>query len=124
MQAAPELKQGIIADTHAHIGIGLSSPEHVFLKSVGPEGQILGYILLRNAWNLSDLFIDPKAQGRGLGKALFFAALSHVQARDHRGYIRVNSSLNAEAFYRKLGFESFTIDKPYPNYVVPLIHYL
>ena len=94
-----------------------------FLKYVD-ENVILGFILLKSAWNLCDLFVEPRAHNQGLGRALFHEALSIAVSRENRGYIRVNSSLNAEGFYRSLGFRSFTPEKRPPDFVVPLIYRL
>lgn len=121
VEARPAVKEQIIADTKAHIAQGMSGAEHVFLKQVDGDGGILGFILVKNSWNLSDLFVEPGAHHRGVGRRLFQEALSVIVTRENRGYIRVNSSLNAEGFYRRLGFESFKPEKPCPDFVVPLI---
>ena len=121
VDATPAVKEEIISDTKAHIEQGLSSVEHIFLKFIDKSDAILGFILLKNGWNLSDLFVEPSAHNQGLGKQLFDEAIAIVAARENRGYIRVNSSLNAEGFYRSVGFESFTLEKLPPDFVVPLI---
>lgn len=120
--AAPAIKDEIVKDTQAHIEQGMSSADHIFLKCVSQDDAIQGFILLKNGWNLSDLFIEPDFHNQGLGRDLFVRALSILRARENRGYIRVNSSLNAEGFYRKLGFRDFTPGKPLPDFVKPLIY--
>lgn len=120
--ASDTLKQEIIEDTYHHIDVSLEEAGHTFLK-YEDEG-ITGFILLRNGWNLSDLFVLPSQHGKGIGRALFAAARNKIVSEENRGYIRVNSSLNAVNFYHKLGFKDFKPEHPCPDFVVPLIHTL
>jgi len=122
VDADPSVKKNIIADTRNHIEVGFQEPSAVFLEHVGPDGAILGFILIRNAWNLSDLYVEPTSQGQGVGQNLFLRAKFQALSISDRGYIRVNSSMNAEGFYRKLGFTSYDPEKAVPNYVIPLIY--
>ena len=77
----------------------------VFVKYV-EEKQVVGYILIKNFWNLSDLFVMPEKQGRGIGAKLLKYAIASAREKSDRNYIWVNSSENAEQFYRKCGFNS------------------
>jgi len=49
------------------------------------------------------VFVDPAAVGRGVGRAILEYALE-IARRDHEGPVRVESTLNASAFYEKHGF--------------------
>jgi len=120
VDASDETKVDIIADTLLHIDKNSPGLECVFLKCIDPDIQ--GFILVQNYWNLSDLFVLPESRGKGVGKLLFTVAKSVCLAKQERGYIRVNSSLNAEGFYRNLGFESFAPLNEVPNFVAPLIY--
>jgi GNAT superfamily N-acetyltransferase len=115
-----EIKKEIIADTMTHIERNISGSERVFLKY--SDSAILGFILVQNYWNLSDLFVSPKSHGKGIGRQLFGAAKKECIAHNNKSFIRVNSSLNAEGFYRKMGFVTFTPEKEAPSFVVPLIY--
>ncbi|HEX5056984.1 MAG TPA: GNAT family N-acetyltransferase [Gammaproteobacteria bacterium] len=115
------LKQGIIADTDRHIDGNLGNEKSVFLKC--RADRVVGFILVQDSWNLSDLFVLPEAHGKGIGRLLFDSARSICESNRNRNYIRVNSSLNAEGFYRKLGFETFIPEKAPPDFVVPLIYH-
>ena len=121
VEAREDIKVEIIADTMAHIEMNMLGTERVFLKCY--SSTILGFIIIQNYWNLSDLFVLPKSHGKGVGHKLFAAAREICVANQDKGYIRVNSSLNAEGFYRAIGFEMFTPDKEVPNFVVPLIYH-
>ena len=115
-----EIKREIIADTTGHIENNISTSNKVFLKCSDPT--ILGFILIQNYWNLSDLFVLPESHGKGIGKQLFHEARVRCIGNTDRSYIRVNSSLNAEGFYRKIGFVTYTPENKAPSYVVPLIY--
>ena len=120
VDASRELKKEIVSDTIKHIDKAILNSESVFLKCV--EEDVLGFILIQGYWNLSDLFVLPEAHGQGIGRTLFKAAQKVCQPKREKGYIRVNSSLNAEGFYRNMGFETFKPEKEMPGFVVPLIY--
>ena len=120
VEASDSIQEEIITDAMEHLDKNAFDSECIFLKFT--DDGILGFILIQGYWNLSDLFVLPEASGKGIGKLLFNAAKSACLPKQEKGYIRVNSSLNAEGFYRNLGFESFTPDKEVPNFVVPLIY--
>ena len=120
VEVSDDIKKEIVADTMMHIEGNISASERVFLKC--SDSSILGFILVQNFWNLSDLFVLPKSHHSGIGRHLFNAAQAACSGGRGKGYIRVNSSLNAEGFYRKMGFVSFTPEKEVPNFVIPLIY--
>ncbi|WLQ13287.1 GNAT family N-acetyltransferase [Hahella aquimaris] len=115
-----EIKAEIIANTFIHIEKGVQKESNVFLKCMSEE--VLGFILVQDSWNLSDLFVTPVNHGCGAGRLLLSEAVSKCRPKNTRGYIRVNSSKNAEGFYRKFGFSSYFPSKEVPNFVVPLIY--
>ena len=67
-------------------------------------GAIAGVILVKDWWNLTNLFVDPGRQRRGVGRALMANVLDQCRGRSPRGALLVNSSTNAVGFYRRLGF--------------------
>lgn len=109
----------LITHTSQNIQTCAEQPDSIFLKS--ELGQcIVGYILLKNCWNLSDLFVLPEYQKQGLGRMMLSEAIKIARVKSNVNYIRVNSSLNAEAFYRKHGFIDCPQGKPKTRYSVPL----
>jgi len=120
VEAPEDLKGSIIADTFAHIEKGILVENASYLKCV--SGEIVGFILIQNYWNLSDLFVSYCAQGQGFGKELLDAAITECQRCSDKDFVRVNSSKNAVGFYRHLGFESYEPKKPLPDFVVPLVY--
>jgi len=82
------------------------------------EGRVAGAVLVveRSIWDpalegpfIIDLFIDPDAQGAGLGRALMTRAISQcVAVGDEQLSLRVGEGTSpaAHALYRSLGFVS------------------
>lgn len=119
--ASDEIKTEIIAGTMKHIEANLSGSDGVFLMC--RDSSIVGFILIQHFWNLSDLFVLPSSHHKGVGRHLLTAALAACAGERGKGYVRVNSSINAEGFYRKMGFVSFAPEKPFPDFVIPLIYH-
>lgn len=92
--------------------------ETVYLKYVCPEIQ--GFILIKEYWNLSQLFVEPKFQCSGVGGSLISEALFRVGCQDNRGYVRLNSSCNAVGFYQKYGFVPDLSRRPKSKWSVPM----
>lgn len=118
--AEPHVKEEIIADTELHIDQNVLNKESVFLKCVG--NGVEGFILIQEKWNLSDLFVNPSSHGKGIGRLLFNSAKELCRTAGNKNYIRVNSSINSEQFYRNVGFSNFISKKEVPCFVVPLIY--
>lgn len=119
VDASIDIKREIVLDTESHIDRHLVGADRVFFKYT--DSTILGFILVQKFWNLSDLFVCPSVQGNGIGKQLFAQAKAACVVPG-KGFIRVNSSLNAEGFYRNLGFVTFASDENVPDFIVPLIY--
>ena len=73
------------------------------------EGRTVGFAHLMpveqpDTIYLEDLFVEPDAQGRGVGRALFEWAVTEARARGY-AWLEWDSDPNAAAFYEKLGGE-------------------
>ena len=69
-----------------------------------------GFVALspaRHGLSVDALFVHPDTQGRGVGRALLEHGLAEAARRSGHGVERVTvlSSLTAEGFYARLGFE-------------------
>ncbi len=115
-------KGAIIEHSASNIDDYALRADCVFLKSIR-EGEIAGFILIKQFWNLSDLFVLPEYQVRGVGGELLLNAMAQAKQNSDKMAIWVNSSLNAEGFYRKFGFEDRTQGSPKPAFTVPLVHH-
>jgi GNAT superfamily N-acetyltransferase len=75
----------------------------VALTAEVPCGVAAIVPLRRPQWcELSHLFVAPEHFGRGIGRALFEAAVAQAAARG-AGYLSILSDPHAAAFYTKLG---------------------
>lgn len=78
------------------------------------DDELVGFILVKEFWNLSHLFVLPEYQNRGVGTSLVAAAMEKCQRKSPRNKIQLNSSNNAITFYERIGFKRCgeSIDRP------------
>jgi ribosomal protein S18 acetylase RimI-like enzyme len=100
----------------AYLEARLGAGESVVLIAADEAGQLLGFAQLYPTWCsllagpvyvLYDLYVDPKARRRGVGRALLEAAVERGR-RD--GKLRMTLStaktnVNAQSVYESLGWE-------------------
>ncbi len=84
------------------------------------DGRILGVILIKEFWNLTNLLVHPDRQGVGIGQKLMLAGFDACRERSPKGRLLVNSSANAVGFYKRLGFEQTGPGIDRPGGCVPL----
>lgn len=69
------------------------------------DGRLVGVAALEQHtlhWSLEHVWIDPRVQGRGIGRVLVQQVLAYARAHGPDS-VRVISDPNAESFYQKLG---------------------
>ena len=101
----------------------------VLVASAGDDGAVLGFAHVERrddpavAW-LEDLFVDPDAQGRGVGTLLWRAALDHARALG-AAELRFDADPHATAFYERLGADVVgeTHSTLIPGRTLPLMRY-
>ena len=69
------------------------------------NGAIAGFVVVKDFWNLSHLFVLPCQQRRGIGRCLLRAAVDACRDKSPRGKIQLNSSAIAAAFYASSRFK-------------------
>lgn len=82
----------------------LENPDDSLHLKYSHAGSIVGVVLVKHFWNLTNLFVAPGHQGRGIGRILVTEALNVCRTRSPRSAVLVNSSANAVGFYERLGF--------------------
>lgn len=90
-------------------------------------GQVVGFAGLRIAGadaELTDLFVEPGAIGRGYGRHLWRHAIGVARAHGAR-WLRIESDPFAEAFYRAMGAERIgeAPSDAIPGRSLPLLRY-
>lgn len=91
------------------------------------DGHLLGVIRLRRRTELAfleDLWLDPSAMGRGLGRRLFERA-AEIARGWGKGVMEFESDPHAEPFYLRLGAErvGMSPSTAIPGRAVPLMRY-
>lgn len=84
------------------------------------NARLAGVILVKKHWNLTNLFVHPEFQRRGVGRALVHAVLPACRVESPKGKLMVNSSTVAVPFYRALGFVQTGPGLDRPGGCVPL----
>ena len=116
---APE-KAGLLDGIRNNLDLVCTSAiAGVFLAAI-ESGEPSGFILVKDYWNLSDLFVLPKFQSKGIGRDLWDAAHPICTAKSKRPTMRVNSSLNAIKFYESLGFKRTIVEQQLQPWIIPM----
>jgi ribosomal protein S18 acetylase RimI-like enzyme len=95
----------------------LESPDYLLLVAENDRGQVIGLLDASQRWTLwhrgpcvliEELVVDRKARRQGVGRALIEAAIdwARMQGCSEVEISTDTDNLPAQAFYRKLGFES------------------
>jgi GNAT superfamily N-acetyltransferase len=108
------LQEDTMGNVDLNLGRWLAEPANaIVLKAVAGE-RIVGMVLLREFWNLCNLFVHPAWQRAGVGTALLEAGCALCAGRSPRGAILLNAAPNAVGFYRRLGFVERPATRPLP----------
>jgi GNAT superfamily N-acetyltransferase len=105
-------KEAFVRNVRSNLETWQARPQGALhLKFVDGDGALAGVVMVKAYWNLCHLFVEPKHQGQGVGKALMQAAIAACRGRSPRQCLRLNASRNAVGFYRHMGFR-LAIDAP------------
>ena len=85
-----------------------------FGRKYSVADEVVGFIIVKDYWKLSHLFVSPEFQGRGIGRMLVEAAVEGCRDKGPHFKIELNSSSNATGFYEAVGFRRTgpEIDRP------------
>lgn len=95
----------------------LDLPQHAIFVAQDDRGQIVGLLTVSQRWTLwhtgpcaliEELVVDEGVRGQGVGRALIQAAIEWARAQAC-SEVEVSTEMDntaAQAFYRRLGFES------------------
>jgi ribosomal protein S18 acetylase RimI-like enzyme len=98
----------------------LESPDYLLLVAENEGGQVIGLLDASQRWTLwhagpcvliEELVVDREARRQGVGRALIEAAIDWARAQgcSEIGLGTETYNLSAQAFYRKLGFDSVSL---------------
>lgn len=100
-----------------------TSPDQSLFLKYTQDGEVIGVILVKDFWNLSDIYVLPKHYRKGIGRQLTEKALEICAQKSPKNHVRTNSSPNAVGFYKSLGFQEIEWDKELPYGCVPFIYH-
>jgi ribosomal protein S18 acetylase RimI-like enzyme len=95
----------------------LNLPQYAIFVAQDEQGQIVGLLTASHRWTLwhtgpcatiEELVVDEAARGQGAGRSLIQAAIEWAKAQAC-SEVEVSTGMDntaAQAFYRRLGFES------------------
>ena len=81
----------------------LQSPRYSYFVAER-EGEVVGFIAVRDGAHLFHLFVAAQSQGQGVATALWGWAREHAVRANGASEFTVNSSLNAVPIYEHFGF--------------------
>ena len=81
----------------------LESPRYTYFVAEN-EGEVIGFIAMRDRTHLFHLFVAAKYQGQGIARSLWRKAREHAIRTGELSTFTVNSSLNAALVYERFGF--------------------
>ena len=81
----------------------LASPRYSYFVAER-EGNVVGFIAIRDGTHLFHLFVAAECQGQGIASALWTRARDYATSAGAVTEFTVNSSLNAVAIYKHFGF--------------------
>lgn len=81
--------------------------------------DIVGFIIVKEYWNLSQIFVSPDFQGKGIGRSLITAAIRGCRDKSPKDKLMLNSSTKAAGFYKVMGFRRTGPGKKLPGGCIP-----
>lgn len=109
----------LIGDIDQSLAWWLENQEASLHLKCSEPGAVSGVVLVKEFWNLTNLFVAPEYQRRGIGRLLLTKALEVCRSRSPRAAILVNSSTMAVGFYEHMGFTQTGVGKVRPGGCVP-----
>ncbi|MFZ1626058.1 MAG: GNAT family N-acetyltransferase [Gammaproteobacteria bacterium] len=95
------------------------NPDSSLHLKYGDAGLVSGVVLVKEFWNLTNLFVAPDFQRQGIGRLLLTEALESCRSRSPRAAVLVNSSTHAVGFYERMHFVQTGPGKDRPGGCVP-----
>ena len=97
-------KAAFLENIRANLAMWQEAPEAALHLKFTIGGVLAGVVMVKAFWNLCHLFVEPRQQKQGVGRALLEAAIAGCKDKSSRQYLRLNSSRNAITFYEHMGF--------------------
>jgi len=79
------------------------------------DNEIAGFIVVKEYWNVSHLFVSPRYQKQGIGKALVSQAINSCKEKSPKKKMLLNSPTSAVDFYTAIGFIRNGVERDLPG---------
>jgi GNAT superfamily N-acetyltransferase len=112
----------LIDDIEASLAWWRENPDQAVHLKYSQAGSIAGVVLVKNFWNLTNLFVTPDRQGQGIGRLLLTEVLAMCRDKSPRSALLLNSSTVAVGFYQRMGFTQTGPGKDRPGGCVPFTY--
>jgi GNAT superfamily N-acetyltransferase len=110
----------LIEDIEQSLAAWLAHPQQCVHLKCEVDGELADIVLVKDHWNLTNLFVAPPYQRRGIGRLLLTDAIARCRPVSPRPALLVHSSTVAVGFYRRLGFVPNGEPRDRPGGCVPL----
>nr|WP_255526891.1 GNAT family N-acetyltransferase [Photobacterium sp. BZF1] len=97
-------------------------PDHSVHYVYRVDDLVVGSILVKEYWNLSNLFVDPAYHNQGIARQLITKALEDCKSRSPKQAVHLNASWYAVNFYQKMGFVPNGEPRDLPGGCFPFIY--
>jgi len=106
--------QFLTNDINKSMELWISTGSKGFGEKYLVKQEIVGFIIVKEYWNLSQLFVSPSFQRKGIGRAMITKAIVSCRKKSPRSKMQLNSSNSAAGFYKSMGFNQIgpALDRP------------
>ncbi|MBY5945013.1 GNAT family N-acetyltransferase [Photobacterium rosenbergii] len=117
-----DVQDGLIASCADSVMWWRQHPDYSIHYVYRVDDAVVGAILVKEYWNLSNLFVDPAYHHQGIARKLISKALEECKANSPKQAIHLNASRYAVKFYQKLGFVPNGEPRDLPGGCYPFIY--
>lgn len=117
-----DVQDGLIASCADSVMWWRAHPDLALHYVYRIDGSVVGALLVKEYWNLSNLFVDPAYHHQGIARQLINKALEECKTRSPKQAVHLNASRYAVNFYQKLGFVPNGEPRDLPGGCFPFIY--
>lgn len=105
IEASDAERAAFITNIRANLDQWTRDPAGGLHLKARQAGQTVGVVMVKEYWNLCHLFVEPRHQREGIGRALLDAAVEACRAKAPTQTLRLNAAKNAVGFYERMGWQ-------------------
>ena len=117
-----DVQDGLIASCADSVMWWRTHPDYSVHYVYRVGDAVVGAVLVKEYWNLSNLFVDPAYHHQGIARQLINKALEECKSRSPKQAVHLNASRYAVNFYQKMGFVPNGEPRELPGGCFPFIY--